>query len=296
VQRHSQTRFPLVGGHRTAACRACHTNQERNEYAGVPTDCYSCHRVDFEATLAPAHAQAGFGTDCVACHKVDAIRWGSNFDHATTGFPLTGAHRNLRCAECHAGNGFAGGSADCNSCHQQDYASAQNPPHSSSGFPTTCQSCHSTTAWQPASFNHASVFPLTGAHASVQCAGCHQGNRYAGTPADCYSCHQQDFTAALDPPHASSGFSTACQTCHTTTGWQPSTFQHDQFFPISAGTPHSPTRWNACSDCHPSSADFRVFSCTNCHLAATMNPKHSGVNGYQFANQACYTCHPRGRN
>src|SRR5512143_1280003 len=70
-ERHSQTRFPLLGAHRATSCRDCHVSQERNQYRGVPTDCYACHRQQYEATLSPAHAQAGFGTDCAVCHAVD---------------------------------------------------------------------------------------------------------------------------------------------------------------------------------------------------------------------------------
>jgi hypothetical protein len=299
VQRHSQTRFPLHGAHRVAACVDCHPNQEKQQYVGVPSECYGCHRQDFEATLSPAHAPAGFGTDCAVCHRIEAISWAGSFNHSATAFPLTGAHLAVPCVQCHPGNNFKGAPKDCYQCHQQDYAGAQNPPHATSGFPTTCASCHSTTAWQPATFDHnATGFPLTGDHRNVPCSGCHKNGQYAGTPTSCASCHQGDFAATTNPPHAASGFPTTCESCHSTAAWVPSTFKHDTYFPISAGSNHAPGRWNACADCHPSVGNFKVFACINCHahIQTTMDPKHSGVRNYQYNSQACYSCHPRGSN
>src|SRR5437899_5723283 len=44
--------------------------------------------------------------------------------------------------------------------------------------PTTasCDTCHRTTAWKPATFSHAGVVPGT-------CATCHNGSRATGKPA-----------------------------------------------------------------------------------------------------------------
>jgi hypothetical protein len=368
-QRHSQTRFALLGAHRTASCRDCHVNQERNEYRGTPTECYSCHRQQYEATLAPAHAQSGIGTDCIACHTMDALRWSGGFNHASTAFPLTGAHATVACSECHKGNRFRGTPTQCVQCHQGDYNATADPAHASAGFSTACVACHTTMAWHPAAFDHnASAFPLTGAHAAVACTECHKANQfkgtptqcvqchqgdynattdpahasagfstacvachttmawhpaafdhntsafpltgahaavactrchtsgYKGTPVQCYSCHQQDYTASVNPPHASQGFPTDCQPCHSTSVWRPSTFQHDGYFPISAGSKHAPGRWTSCTDCHQVSGSFQAFSCTSCHahIQTTMDSKHSGVRNYQYNSQACYQCHPRG--
>ncbi|MCB1037161.1 MAG: cytochrome C, partial [Acidobacteria bacterium] len=71
--------------------------------------------------------------------------------------------------------------------------------------PTTCESCHSENAWQPANFNHnQTAFPLTGAHRTLDCQSCHAGG-YSGTPTDCFSCHQDDYNGTNDPNHASVG-------------------------------------------------------------------------------------------
>jgi hypothetical protein len=49
-----------------------------------------------------------------------------------------------------------------------------------------------------------------------------------------------------------------------------------------------------CTDCHTNSNDYSVFSCTNCHLQAQTDPRHSGVRGYVYNSINCYQCHPRG--
>ena len=78
-----------------------------------------------------------------------------------------------------------------------------------SGFPKTCQQCHSTTTWTSATFDHATTgFPLTGAHSTVQCAPCHVNGNYNLTTANttCVSCHLKDFQGATSPNHVQSGF------------------------------------------------------------------------------------------
>ncbi len=93
-------------------------------------------------------------------------------------------------------------------CHQADYNGTNNPPHAQAGFPTTCQTCHSTTDWTGATFDHSTTgFTLTGAHTSLQCTQCHtasfQGGPYNFTSATtCYTCHQTDYNGTTNPNHA----------------------------------------------------------------------------------------------
>ena len=44
---------------------------------------------------------------------------GRNFDHLTTGFELTGAHRLQACESCHVDAVFAGTPRVCAACHAQ---------------------------------------------------------------------------------------------------------------------------------------------------------------------------------
>jgi hypothetical protein len=282
VDRHRTTRFPLVGAHRFANCRQCHVNQQLQEFVGLRTDCVGCHRADYDATKQPVHRTAGFGLDCQTCHAVSAMSWGGEFNHATTGFPLTGAHAAAACASCHKNNVFQGASAECYSCHAPDFTSAANPPHT--GFATACVQCHTTSAWHPASFNHSTTgFALTGAHATVACTDCHKNGVFTGTATACYACHQAQFTGAVNPPHA--GFPTDCVTCHTTASWKPASFDHSKSqFPLTGA--HATV---ACSGCHKNNVYAGLpTDCASCHAAdfsGATNPPHTGF------PMTCATCH-----
>ena len=211
---HNQTQFQLTGAHVTTDCSACHSQG----FAGTPTACYPCHESSYNSSTNPNHAAAGISTECQDCHNTTAFI-PSTFDHASTGFELTGRHTTLDCSSCHQG---ATSNADpaCFSCHEADYNRAEN--HVSQNYPHECEMCHNTNTWDDATFNHsATSFPLTGAHQAVDCSSCHQSG-FTGTPTQCVSCHQTDFNNTTNPNHQSIGIPTDCETCHTTDpGWQP---------------------------------------------------------------------------
>jgi thioredoxin reductase/Pyruvate/2-oxoacid:ferredoxin oxidoreductase delta subunit len=279
---HSRTVFPLLGGHARVDCEACHGGQPPEQFALTPTDCVACHRADFAAATDPSHE--GFPTDCRQCHSGVAVNWNApGFAH-TALFPLAGAHAGLACADCHTAGTRA--RADCASCHRDDYDRTRDPNHAAGGFPLTCQACHSTAAWEPASFDHALTgFPLTGEHRSIACADCHTSG-YAGTPRNCVSCHRDDYDRTRDPNHAAGGFPTACQNCHSTSGWDEAAFDHaSSSFPLTGA--HTSV---ACADCHTSGYSGTPRDCVACHRAdyqATRDPNHS-VAGFPTT---CQTCH-----
>ena len=195
------------------------------------------------------------------------------------------AHRcaqRVDCARCHVGGRYSGTPTDCYSCHQANYARTTNPNHQASAFPTQCQTCHTTSAWRPATSDHNKTrFPLTGAHQRVDCARCHVGGRYTGTPTDCNSCHQANYAATTNPNHRSAGFPVSCQNCHTTSAWRPATFDHDgRYFPIYSGTHRG--KWTNCSECHVSAGNYKAFECILCHEhsnKAKVDSDHKGESG-----------------
>jgi hypothetical protein len=282
---HTQfTKFPLTGAHVKVACASCHIN---GQFVGTPTTCVSCHLKDYNGTTNPNHISAGIPQTCELCHTTSG--WNpASFDHNKTPFPLTGAHVTVACTSCHIGGKYAGTPTTCVSCHLKDYNGTTNPSHVSAGIPQTCDVCHSTAAWSPATFDHSKTgFPLTGAHVNVACTSCHIGGKYAGTPTDCYSCHTKDWQGTSNPSHAAAGFPTTCQTCHTTSSWAGATFDHwATKFPLTGA--HLTV---ACSTCHVNN-QFATLSttCVSCHLKefnGTTNPNHvSG--GFP---QTCETCH-----
>ncbi|MBI2568810.1 MAG: hypothetical protein HYV63_17460 [Candidatus Schekmanbacteria bacterium] len=140
--------FPLRGAHTAAACSACHPQT----YATTSAACESCHRSDYQGAATVDHVRLAFPLTCDKCHS--QVDWRpAALDHDLTAFPLTGNHRGAACEDCHQG-GYAGTPKDCYSCHAADFQSTTSPPHGSSGFATTCATCHTTGGWKPANFDH----------------------------------------------------------------------------------------------------------------------------------------------
>ena len=286
---HDKTGFPLTGAHRVVACNQCHGD---GVYKGKTTDCYGCHKVDYNATTNPAHAAAGFPTACSTCHTT--VSWTTaTFDHNTqTAFPLTGAHTSVQCSSCHGDGVFKGKSMLCASCHTTDYNGTTDPKHAASGFATTCDQCHTTVVWTGVTFDHTAntTFPLTGGHIGLDCNQCHSSGVYKGLSTLCYSCHQTDYAGTTNPAHQAGGFPTACETCHGTTNWTSSTFNHNTSttFPLTGA--HVAV---ACNGCH-SSGVYKGLStlCNSCHAtdySGTTDPKHSAA-AATFVT-TCESCH-----
>lgn len=290
---HDNQYFPIYsGGHEGTwdQCSECHTNP--SNYS-VYT-CISCHtNPETNQDHAGVNGYIYQNSACLACHPTGEAA--GAFDHATSNFPLTGAHLTVDCAECHA-NGYQNTPTECDACHIQDYNQSVNPSHTSLGLSTDCISCHTTDPnWDPALFpDHNNYYALVGAHAAIanQCATCHNGN-YNNTPNTCAGCHIGDYNQTNDPDHQAANFPTTCETCHSQNNWVPSTWDHDdQYFPIFSGKHED--EWDQCSDCHTNPSNYAVFTCLTCHQPGPTNSDHNGVNGYQYNSAACYACHPNG--
>ncbi len=213
---HALSNFPLTGGHRALACGQCHAD---GVYGGKPTECYACHRQNYEGTTDPDHRAAGYSTDCTQCH--DTSDWGNaSFDHQATNFPLTGAHRSLSCESCHADGVYGGKPTECYACHRQDYDETTDPNHRSAGFPTDCATCHGTSRWDDANFDHdGRYFPIySGKHKGKwdRCSDCHlDSSNYAEF--SCIDCHEHRQTKMDDKHKGVSGYrweSRSCYQCH----------------------------------------------------------------------------------
>ena len=295
---HSTTGFTLTGFHTTLQCAQCHNTTFSPSGAynlPNPTPCVTCHLADFNGTNNPSHVQSGFPTTCDQCHTT--TNWlGATFNHASTGFTLSGFHATMTCTQCHNTTLFPGGAytipnASCIQCHQTDYNGTNAPPHATVGFPTTCDACHNFTNWQGATFNHSTTtFPLTGYHATnVTCAQCHVNNNYTTLPTACDGCHDADYLGTTNPNHTSAGFPKTCDTCHTTTSWAGATFNHT-YFPTNHGNANG-----VCATCHTNPSDYSVFQCTGCHGNNNANNfQHPNVSGYVYNSVNCYQCHKNG--
>jgi hypothetical protein len=268
-------------------CNRCHNGNLNT----APNTCYGCHEKDYNNANDPPHLAQNYPTNCLVCHN--QTTWdGAQFDHSKV-YPLTGAHTTTPCADCHT-NGYSNTPNICSGCHMPNYNQSTNPNHAAINIPNTCVDCHTTaTGWKPATFGiHNNYWVLQGAHTTVTCDACHNGN-YNTAPNTCYGCHQANYNQTNNPPHASAQFPTDCSQCHTQTAWTPSTFNHDsQYFPIYSGKHNG--EWTLCSDCHTNPSNYAVFTCITCHTQNSTNNKHNGVPGYSYNSQACYLCHPTG--
>lgn len=185
--------FVLQNRHAELECTECHTVGFRE--GDTPSVCVGCHEADYDTATEPPHA--GYPTDCASCHT-DAGWQPSTFDHPWT---LDGAHLLITCQSCHTGEPpvYEGTPTECVGCHRDDYDNSPYMGHET--FPTTCQDCHSTTAWVPA---------LDGAHPNdrfridrephdYECTQCHDpalGASSMGTNCDCVGCHEGEHTRA----------------------------------------------------------------------------------------------------
>ncbi|MGE5206413.1 MAG: hypothetical protein ACM3PW_12425 [Chlamydiota bacterium] len=278
---HNQTKFPLRGMHKGVACRECHSDLV---FSNASTKCADCH--------ADIHRRQ-FGANCEECHNVRGWRVAvQNIQQHFNRFPLVGAHALLQCDSCHknaAVGQFQGLSTDCLSCHAGQFQQAANPNHTASGFPSSCQECHSMDTWFGAKFDHLRFtgFALTGMHATLDCNACHTGGRFKGTPVDCLGCHAKDWTTTNNPNHITAGFPTSCATCHNTSSWMNVNFNH-----AVTGWPLTGAHMKvACSQCHLNGHYSAMpTTCSSCHMTdfqKTTNPNHSAAG---FPTD-CSICH-----
>jgi hypothetical protein len=230
-----------------------------------------------------------FSGACAMCHSADSWKpavIGPKFDHGKYGFRLEGAHTRVACLSCHATLEFAKAPSRCVDCHADVHRGE---------FGTDCARCHSTRNFidrADAIRTHRTTrFPLTGAHAAVSCQQCHPmqtgHETYVNTPAECESCHMDDYNAVQNPDHKALGFSTDCSQCHSTLSWSGTQFNHSATaFPLSGAH-----RSVACADCHVNNQFGGLpADCNSCHAAqyaSTTSPPH-GASGF---STDCRQCH-----
>ena len=311
---HAAAGFPLLGNHSTAVrqCDDCH----KGVYTGTSVVCASCHTTSIPGWSnagpgAPVHNAQYFPvSQCTSCHASAAATFaswqGGTFSTHPTTFPLANGHAGPVCEDCHTGN-YTTLVNSCYTCHQNStpgYATASNPPHTPTNFGTSlaaCTGCHNTVAWQPSTFRHsATPFPLTGAHLALACTDCHNASTWnvSGTGTNCYGCHAQNYTTALNPTHDPTNYPIAGCSCHSTLAWSPATgYDHTAAgFPLTGS--HSLAA-RQCLDCHATSgygAGATSPECYSCHANSTPGyanndaVKHTTPN-FGTTTTACIACH-----
>jgi hypothetical protein len=258
---HAATDFPLKDSHAALACGSCHAKDAR--FRDAPSNCASCHKDD------DIHGGT-LGLSCGDCHETTEWKR-AKFDHAKTGFALSGGHADVTCAACHPGNRYEAASSRCASCHSID-------DFHGGAMGSDCAQCHTTTQWSARAFDHNrnTRFPLRGAHAKAACETCHRDGAFSA-PLDtaCNACHRTD-----DIHRGRNGIQ--CQQCHAVTAWLPASFDHakDGHFNLVGAHARAP-----CQSCHADGVVARATAraCNDCH---GIEDPHHGALGTD-----CARCH-----
>ncbi len=271
---------PVIEGHAKfeAECAKCHMRFNRAAQSGLCMDCHKPIAADVRAGRG-LHGRQKEKT-CRACHtehrgraaKIAAFEE-KRFDHAATELPLRGAHAKVECRACHvAGKKFREAPQACVACHRKDDKHKGN-------LGPACADCHGESSWKDTHFDHSrTAFPLTGKHVQAACKDCHAGERFKGTPKDCYGCHRAD-----DDAKGHHGrFGQKCAECHSDRAWKPATFDHDRDTKYPLRGKH---RQIACDSCHraPLHTEKLAQACVSCHRK---DDTHKGGLGPK-----CESCH-----
>lgn len=323
----------------------------------APGNCSTCHSGAYLAYNAQVKSATHIATNaqCDTCHSSTTTWATATFNHATANPPAAG-----RCSSCHNGTNALGkpsthipttaqcdtchnsftafapasmnhggttgpvAAGNCATCHSGAYVTVNARAKPATHIATTqsCDTCHGTVAWKPATYAHSGV-------AAGTCASCHNGTNALGkaashlpttascdvchagyiafapahmnhvgstgpvTAGNCSTCHAGTYLAinAQVKPATHLATTAQCDTCHrSTTTWATATFTHDA------------TAVGRCSTCHngatalgkptthiPTSAQCDV--CHNNFVAfrpAAMS--HAGTTG-PVAVGNCATCH-----
>lgn len=282
---------PLAGAasHAEVVCAGCHSEPWSGQT--MSDRCLDCHTTiqtelsnptSLHGTLA-----ASASAPCQECHTEHhgpaaalTIMDTADFPHEATGFALT-AHRSrapltpFTCTDCHRESLASFDQITCRDCHSE-LDTAYTVAHQQD-FGDDCLACHDGVD-RYADFDHAQTGdPLTGGHAGLACAECHQMARSAAdlqAASACASCHQED------DAHLGS-YGVECEACHKPTTWQDASFDHSlSAFPLDGA--HVEVD---CQDCHRDQVYQGTPSeCSACHEDPVY---HAGM----FPNQPCQDCH-----
>ena len=290
---HARAGFALIGKHATLACKDCHrpelqksavvpllrVKDRSRSWLGLEQACASCHDDPHKGSL---------GNACASCHAQTKWNPAPGFDHAKTGYALSGAHAKLACITCHATPAVNAGTdakgapralwkpvphADCASCHRDPHAGR---------FTGACARCHTTAGWKrmdTRGFDHDQTrYPLRGAHVAVTCDDCHAASHGGRRPPHdrCMACHREahEATAAAELKGAD------CAVCHAVQGWTPSTWPRAK---------HQATAY-------PLEGAHRDAECRGCHTRAAAGSAEAAALGSSRVrlhpgHERCVPCH-----
>lgn len=236
------------------------------------------------------------------------------FDHATTGFMLTGRHVSTDCESCHGSGIFRGTPRQCVSCHlQQEMAGSEVKSVNHIASSNLCEDCHNTYSWQSVRrFDHSAAIgncischngvqtsgkPASHAITSDQCEQCHRTSMWGATwfkhtdviPGQCETCHDGSVAPGKNSSHIPTTLS--CDDCHSTRAWIPAGFNHANVNPGQCTTCHNGVTATGKNIGHLTT----TASCDACHTTRAWLPAeytHSSPNYPKHGiNLDCNDCH-----
>ena len=305
-------------------CDTCHTSfvsfQKRTmNHDGLAGRCITCHSGGFISQNAQTKPKTHVSTtaQCDTCHSSTTTWATGTLDHATVLPPVTGrcstCHNSVsalgkpvthvptgaQCDSCHtnftafkpAVMNHVGAAGQCATCHSGSYLAVNALAKSAIHIPTgarSCDVCHaSTTAWKPASYNHAGAAGI--------CATCHDGRSAMGksathlpTTGSCDACHT-NYVAFAPATMNHTGLSGACATCHS-----------GSYLSINAQvkTATHVSTVAQCDTCHRSTTSWATVTylhaagdtaCNTCH--GVTPPALSKPSTHIPTGAQCSTCH-----
>lgn len=307
---HSKTAFPLLGKHSKVDCAACHHSGNFKEPLPHAL-CADCHKPDPHSGQFAKRKDSG---KCESCHTVGGWK-PSNFtvqDHASSGYPLDGAHAKVECAKCHLPAGVATKFkikfAQCTNCHQDQHGGQ----FAAAPLANRCETCHTVKTFTPSTFTLArhkqTKFALVGAHVAVPCMECHKAAQarikssvvYHFPDLSCTACHEDihhgEFKQKMAARRAD-GRASGCEACHGLNDWKDLTkFDHDKTdFPLSGS--HKAV---SCIQCHkPPGLETNLRNVKFAGVPKVCESCHEDPHARQFARNGatpgCEQCHKTGK-
>ncbi len=289
---HNLTGYPLEGAHNARKCPDCHRTafitdpvikEKKFTYLGLNTECLSCHDDYHQKTLPEA---------CTSCHTMESFKPAVKFNHSSARFQLKGSHKDVSCSKCHkviSRNGkpfqeFKGIAFDlCTRCHSD--------PHRNQ-FGPECTDCHTVESFASISgtnrFNHSKThYVLENKHLEVSCRSCHKsGYSQPLKFGECTDCHSDYHKGQF----MSDRIITDCSSCHSTTGFDQSSFTIDRHneMDFQLGGAHLAV---PCTSCHKTQGSwiFRNIGlkCVDCHEDIHRNY----INEKYYPASNCLNCH-----
>ncbi|MBI1820683.1 MAG: hypothetical protein HYR79_03140 [Nitrospirae bacterium] len=196
-------------------CSSCHSSTTSfttwtMRHTGIVALCSTCHAQGntVGAVFKPAnHIATALGQDCSACHTSTTTFTGAAFNH-TTAQVMPGT-----CTNCHG-------------------TTATGKPATHLATNLSCDQCHRTTAWIPASYANHNNPKLIGGHSGLDCRTCHSTTfssaiyRDGTTYGSCANCHKRNYKYPGPREHqvgptlaTSLAANATCSNCHEHAGY-----------------------------------------------------------------------------